>query len=98
MGLGTALTEELLWTSDGRLRNPGLLDYRVPTMSEVPPIGVELMDGFPGSGPFGAKGLGEPPMIPVPAAVGNALADATGSRLTELPLTPERVARFLTPL
>jgi len=95
MGLGTALTEEALWSEDGRLLNPGLLDYRLPTLGAVPPIEVTLIEGFPGAGPSGAKGLGEPPIIPVPAAVALAVRDATGAHVTELPLSPERVARAL---
>lgn len=95
MGLGTALTEEAMWSEDGRLLNAGLLDYRIPTMGEVPPIEVTLIEGFAGDGPLGAKGLGEPPMIPVPAAVALAVRDATGAHVTELPLSSERVARAL---
>ena len=95
MGLGTALTEEALWSADGRLLNPGLLDYRIPTLGEVPPIDVTFVEGFAGSGPFGAKGLGEPPMIPVAAAVALAVREATGAHVTELPLSAERVARAL---
>jgi CO/xanthine dehydrogenase Mo-binding subunit len=95
MGLGTALTEESLWDPDGRMRNPGLLDYRIPTIAEIPPIEAVAIEGFAGAGPFGMKGLGEPPIIPVPAAVANAVADATGARVLELPLTPERVSRAL---
>ncbi|MGI0131523.1 MAG: xanthine dehydrogenase family protein molybdopterin-binding subunit [Thermoplasmata archaeon] len=95
MGLGEALTEESLWTPEGRLLNPGLLDYRVPTLGEVPPIEVRTIEGFRGAGPFGAKGVGEPAIIPVAAAVANAIADATGARVLELPATPERVARVL---
>jgi len=95
MGLGTALTEEALWDDSARLENPGLLDYRIPTLGEVPPIEVTLLPGHPGAGPFGAKGIGEPPIIPVPAAVAAAVADATGAHVTELPLTAERVARAL---
>ncbi len=95
MGLGTALSEEMLWTPEARLANPGLLDYRLPRIRDVPPIHVEAIEGFAGAGPFGAKGLGEPPIIPVPAAVANAVADATGTRVYELPMTPERVARAL---
>ncbi|HZY69939.1 MAG TPA: xanthine dehydrogenase family protein molybdopterin-binding subunit [Thermoplasmata archaeon] len=95
MGLGTALTEEMLWGPEGKLLNPGLLDYRIPTLGDVPPIETETVEGHPGAGSFGLKGLGEPPMIPVAAAVANAVADATGARLTELPLTAERVARAL---
>jgi len=95
MGLGTALTEEAIWSEDGRLVNAGLLDYRIPTFGEVPPIEVTLVEGFPGAGAFGSKGLGEPPMIPVPAAVALAVRDATGAHVTELPLSSERVARAL---
>ncbi|HTP56639.1 MAG TPA: xanthine dehydrogenase family protein molybdopterin-binding subunit [Thermoplasmata archaeon] len=95
MGLGTALTEEAIWTDDGRLANPGLLDYRIPTLAEVPPIEVEFLEGFLGSGPRGAKGLGEPPIVPVPATIAAAVRDACGAHLTELPLSPERVARAL---
>jgi len=95
MGLGTALTEEAIWSDDGRLSNPGLLDYRIPTLPDVPPIEVELLEGYPGEGPFGAKGLGEPPIIPVPATIAAAVRDACGAHVTELPLSPERVARAL---
>ena len=95
MGLGTALTEEAIWSDDGRLENPGLLDYRIPTLGEIPPIGVTFVEGFPGAGYGGAKGLGEPPIIPVPAAVAAAVRAASGAHLTELPLSAERVARAL---
>ena len=95
MGLGTALTEEMLWSAEARLTNPYFLDYRIPTLGEVPPIRSDPVEGFKGAGPFGAKGVGEPPIIPVPAAVANAVADATGARVTELPLSAERVARAL---
>lgn len=95
MGLGTALTEEMLWSPDGHLANAGLLDYRVPTIGEIPPIEVHFVEGFFGAGPFGAKGLGEPPIIPVPATIGNAIFAASGAEMTELPMTPERVARSL---
>lgn len=95
MGLGAALTEEAIWTADGRLANPGLLDYRIPTLGEVPPLEVTFVEGFFGAGPFGAKGLGEPPIIPVPAAVASAVREAVGVHLTELPISAERVARAL---
>ncbi len=95
MGIGTALTEEAIWADDGRLTNAGLVDYRIPTLPEIPPIEVHFVEGFAGAGPFGAKGLGEPPIIPVPAAVASAVRDAVGAHVTELPLTPERVAREL---
>ena len=95
MGLGTALTEEAIWSDEGRLTNPSLLDYRIPTLGEIPPIEVTFVEGFPGAGPFGAKGLGEPPIIPVPATVAAAVREACGAHLTELPLSAERVARAL---
>ena len=95
MGLGTALTEETTWAEDGHLSNAGLLDYRIPTLGEIPPIEVHFEEGFSGAGPYGAKGLGEPPIIPVPATVGNAIFAASGAAMTELPMTPERVARAL---
>ena len=97
MGLGTALTEEAIWSEDGRLLNAGLVDYRIPTLGEIPPIDVTFVEGFAGAGPFGAKGLGEPPIIPVPAAIASAVRAASGAHLTELPLAPERVARALKP-
>jgi CO/xanthine dehydrogenase Mo-binding subunit len=97
MGLGTALTEEAVWSDDGRLENPGLVDYRIPTLEEVPPIDVTFVVGHLGAGPFGAKGLGEPPIIPVPATIASAVRDAVGAHVVELPLTPERVARALKP-
>ena len=95
MGLGTALTEESMWGAEGKLANPSFLDYRIPTLGEIPAVDVHLIEGFPGAGPSGAKGVGEPPMIPVAAAVANAVAAATGARVVELPMTPERVARAL---
>ncbi|HEV2166707.1 MAG TPA: molybdopterin cofactor-binding domain-containing protein, partial [Thermoplasmata archaeon] len=95
MGLGTALTEETLWSPEGRMLNPTLLDYRIPALGEVPPIEAIPLEGEFGAGPFGAKGMGEPPIIPVAAAVANGIADATRTRVLELPLTPERVSRAL---
>jgi CO/xanthine dehydrogenase Mo-binding subunit len=95
MGLGEALTEETNFDPTGRLLNPTLLDYRIPTLGEVPPIDAIAVEGFLGAGPFGIKGLGEPPIIPVIAAVANAVYDATGARILESPLSGERVARAL---
>ncbi len=97
MGIGTALTEEAIWSDDARLENAGLVDYRIPTLGEVPPLEVTFVSGHAGAGPFGAKGLGEPPIIPVPAAIASAVRAAGGGHVTELPLTPERVARAVKP-
>lgn len=95
-GMGLALTEEMQWDEDGRLTNPTLMDYKVPTALDAPleihPIIVE--DPEP-SGPFGAKGVGEPGLIGAPASIANAIARATGARLRRLPMTPERVLAAL---
>ena len=90
--LGFALTEGLMYSDEGRLMNPSLLDYRKLTAADVPNIETIMVEVPAPAGPFGARGVGEPPIIPAPAAVANALEDATGVRLTVLPLTPERVA------
>jgi len=90
--LGFALTEGLMYSDEGRLMNPSLLDYRKLTAADVPNIETIIVEVPAPAGPFGGRGVGEPPIIPAPAAVANALQDATGVRLTVLPLTPERVA------
>ena len=91
-GLGYALTEEMQWDESGRLTNPTLMDYKVPTALDTPieinPIIVEHPEP---SGPFGAKGVGEPGLIGTAASIANAVARATGKRLYRLPMTPERV-------
>ena len=92
---GMALWEELLYDEQGRVRNPSLSDYRMPTAADVPQIETIIVE-VPGSdGPHSAKGVGEPPMVPPIAAVANAVAAALGTRLYELPITPERVWRAL---
>jgi len=94
MGLGYALSEELL-IQEGRVVNPQFMEYALLPASEMPEIVVELIETVDEAGPFGAKGLGEAGVIPVAAAVANAVKDAVGVRLTELPMTPERVFRAL---
>ncbi len=94
-GVGYALTEELVWEG-GALANPSMMDYKAPSAMDVPlsinPIVVEHPEP---SGPFGAKAIGEPGLIGVAPAIANAVADATGTRLREIPMTPERVLRAL---
>jgi CO/xanthine dehydrogenase Mo-binding subunit len=92
---GMALWEELLHDDQGQVLNPSLLDYRMPTAEDVPLIETVLVETPGGDGPFGAKGVGEPPMIPPAAAVANAVAAAIGTRVYDLPITPERVWRAL---
>jgi CO/xanthine dehydrogenase Mo-binding subunit len=67
------------------------VDYALPTVDRVPPTDLEVVEVPAPDGPFGAKGVGEPPVIGVAAAVANAVAAATGVRVRDLPLTPERV-------
>jgi xanthine dehydrogenase molybdenum-binding subunit len=94
MGLGYALSEELR-IEEGRVINPQFMEYALLTASDMPDIVVHLIETVDVAGPFGAKGLGESGVIPVAAAVANAVKDAVGVRLTELPMTPERVFRAL---
>lgn len=94
MGIGVSLMEEL-FIENGKTLNPNMADYKVPTICDVPPIVPIVVEVPQADGPFGAKGIGEAPVTPVAPAIGNALFQATGIRMTELPLTPERVFRAL---
>jgi xanthine dehydrogenase molybdenum-binding subunit len=94
MGLGYALSEELR-IAEGRVLNPQFMEYALLTAADMPEIVIHLIETVDEAGPFGAKGLGESGVIPVAAAVANAVKDAVGVRLTELPMTPERVFRAL---
>jgi CO/xanthine dehydrogenase Mo-binding subunit len=89
-GLGYALTEEIL-SDSGQNLNSNLWEYLLPTAPHVPELTVDVVEVPSTFGPFGAKGVGETPCIPVAAAIANALEDAIGVRVTEAPLTPERV-------
>jgi CO/xanthine dehydrogenase Mo-binding subunit len=92
-GLGFALVEEMVWNG-ARLANPTLMDYKVPTSREVPyELHAHIVESPDPDGPFGAKGVGEIGINVVAAAIGNAIAAATGVRLRQLPMTPERVLR-----
>lgn len=93
-GLGYALMEDLLIT-DGVIRAPTLSEYLIPTSMDFPPTQAIILESGSGVGPFGAKGVGEPALTPAAPAVANAVADAIGVRIHELPLTPERVLAAL---
>ncbi len=93
--IGMALTEGLLFDDSGRLTNPSLLDYRKLTAADLPNLETIIVEVPSPAGPFGARGVGEPPIVPAPAAIANAIQDATGARLTELPMSPERIALAL---
>ncbi|TMB99871.1 MAG: xanthine dehydrogenase family protein molybdopterin-binding subunit [Chloroflexi bacterium] len=94
-GIGIALSEEMLYDSEGRLLNANLLDYRLPTTRDLPPIEAIIVEVPSEEGPYGARIVGEPSIVAGLAAVGNAVAEATGARVYEGPITPERVLRAL---
>jgi CO/xanthine dehydrogenase Mo-binding subunit len=95
MGLGFALQEEMLFDTRGRQINPNLTNYIVPTSMDMPQIEVVIVEMADPTGPFGAKGVGEPTSVPTAAAVLNAIHDAVGVRLTSLPATAERVLKAI---
>jgi xanthine dehydrogenase molybdenum-binding subunit len=94
-GLGWALTEGFDYDADGRLRNANLLDYRIPTALDLPPIECVIIETPVPGVPYGLRGVGEVPIIPPAAAVANAIARATGKRMQAMPMTPERVLTTL---
>ncbi len=91
MGIGSALHEEMVIDSTGKVRNPSFLDYHLVTSLDCPELLPIIVECAEPEGPYGAKGLGEPGLAPTPAAIGNAVADATGVRVYDLPLKPENV-------
>jgi 4-hydroxybenzoyl-CoA reductase subunit alpha len=95
MGMGQALSEETQY-QDGLPLRANLLDYRVPTIVESPPIETFIVEAPDPNGPFGAKEAGEGALSGFLPALTNAIADATGLRLTELPASPERVLDAIT--
>jgi xanthine dehydrogenase molybdenum-binding subunit len=90
MGLGYALSERLV-VEEGRILTASFMDYAVLKAEDMPELVVRLVESMDAEGPFGAKGLGESGVIPVSAAVANAVKDAIGVRFTELPITAARV-------
>ncbi|MBM3796124.1 MAG: xanthine dehydrogenase family protein molybdopterin-binding subunit [Acidobacteria bacterium] len=97
MGIAQTLFERMIYNDAGQLLNNDPLVYRVPLAEDVPASfrSITQEQGH-GPGPFGAKGAGEATILPVASAVANAIEDATGARITELPITPERVLEALT--
>ena len=89
--IGYALSEEYIYDGDGQLLNDDFVDFRMPTSLDHPEFDVTLIEEGKDSGPFGAKGVGEPSLIPTPAAIANAIHDAVGVRVCQLPITPERL-------
>jgi len=92
MGLGHTLFEEMMYSDSGSLLSASMIEYRVPLTVDLPAaLGAVLVENGDGAGPYGAKGMGEGGNLAVAPAIANALARATGARLRDLPLTPERV-------
>ena len=95
-GLGYALTEDLaVHPETGVVQAKDLLEYKMLTAADMPDVVLGVVESNEPTGPFGAKGVGEPPIIPVAAAVANAVHDAVGARVTELPISDEKVLRLL---
>jgi len=94
MGLGYALAERLV-VENGQVLTASFMDYAILRAEDMPELVVRLIESHEAEGPFGAKGLGESGVIPVSAAVANAVHDAVGVRFTELPITPARVRAAL---
>ena len=96
MGIGHTFFEQMLYDANGQLLNPNLVDYRLPTFDDVPEeFHTVLVENHDGPGPYGVRGMGEGGLLSVAPSVTNAFARATGIRIRDLPLTPERVWRAL---
>jgi CO/xanthine dehydrogenase Mo-binding subunit len=94
-GAGMALSEEYWYDDSGQMRNNSLLDYRMPTALDLPQIDCVLVE-VPNPGhPYGVRGVGEVPIVPPLAAIANAIADATGARMTKLPASPRAIMEQL---
>lgn len=94
--LSLGFSEEMIWDDKGVLRNPTLLDYRLPTALDLPQIETVLVEvPVEGAGPFGAKGIGEPPIAAGAAALVNAITNAIGVRVYTIPATGERILAAL---
>ena len=93
-GLGYAMMEELL-VEDGRVTNLSFGDYKIPTTADIPPLKTVILPPGEGVGPYHIKGIGETPNTPTAAAIANAVADAVGARIRDLPVTSEKVYRAL---
>jgi CO/xanthine dehydrogenase Mo-binding subunit len=93
-GQGYALSEEMVY-QEGQLMTPSFSEYLIPTAMDMPEVESIILESRSGLGPFGAKGIGEPAMTAVAPAIANAVADAIGVRIFELPITPERIVKAL---
>ena len=95
MGMGETLFEDTLVNGEGRFSNANLHDYLIPTICDTPEITTVAVESYEPHGPFGAKEVGEGSLVPVLGAIANAIYDACGVRVTELPITPEKILQGL---
>jgi CO/xanthine dehydrogenase Mo-binding subunit len=94
-GIGWALNEEYVYGKDGRLQNPGFLDYRIPVCSDLPYIDTEILEIPNPNHPYGIRGVGETSIVPPLAAIANAVSNAVGVRMTHLPMSPPRILKAI---
>ncbi|MCX8118583.1 MAG: xanthine dehydrogenase family protein molybdopterin-binding subunit [Desulfobacterota bacterium] len=94
MGIGYALMEQLV-LKEGKVLNPDFRDYKILTAADMPPIETVVIETDDPTGPFGAKGIGEPGLVPTAPAIANAIFDAIGVRIKDLPITPEKILKAL---
>ena len=94
-GIGWALNEEYIYGKDGRLQNAGFLDYRIPVCSDLPMIDTQILEIPNPSHPYGVRGVGETSIVPPLAAIGNAVSNAFGVRMTHVPMSPPRILAAL---
>jgi len=93
-GIGWALNEEYYFDND-EMKNASFLDYRMPTAYDLPMIETIIVEVPNSDHPYGVRGVGETPIVPPPAAIANAIANATGVRMTELPMSPPKLWKAL---
>jgi CO/xanthine dehydrogenase Mo-binding subunit len=94
-GIGWALNEEYVYGKDGRLQNAGFLDYRIPVCSDLPFIDTQILEIPNPHHPYGVRGVGETSIVPPLGAIGNAISNAAGVRLTHVPMSPPRVLKAI---
>lgn len=90
MGIGYALTEQVIHEK-GKNMNPNFRDYKILTAKDIVPLEAPILETYDKDGPYGAKGIGEPGCVPTAPAIANAIYDAVGVRIKDLPITPEKV-------
>ncbi|MBD3666131.1 xanthine dehydrogenase family protein molybdopterin-binding subunit [Sulfitobacter aestuariivivens] len=95
-GIGWALNEEYIYGEDGRLQNPGFLDYRIPVCSDLPMIDTQILEIPNPNHPYGVRGVGETSIVPPLAAIANAVSNAVGVRMAHIPISPPRILAALT--